>query len=175
MPYEGDVSGDAEDLDLVTVKKKLCKELAEIWKLDENDKKRALRRLYLKWHPDKNPQNATFAEKVFKFLLSQIEQGLPLDDPIVIILLLLHTHTLADQDGKGTIGTGIVQHISTPLMRELHLEVGVEDSILHLVASARHSQLEMTTFVFQDNLKKVEDGYSKQLWTGKCSSWFTIR
>ena len=88
VPYEGDASSTSRteysDGYLKEVKRNLCKELQEIWALDLEDRKRALRRLYLKWHPDRNPDNPEFAEKVYKFLRAQIdklEQGLSLDDP----------------------------------------------------------------------------------------------
>ena len=88
VPYEGDVTSSSRveysDKHLKQVKRNLCKELTDIWKLDLEDRKKALRRLYLKWHPDRNPDNPEFAEKVYKFLRAQIdklEQGLPLDDP----------------------------------------------------------------------------------------------
>ena len=64
--------------------KRQCEELKEIWKLNPEDRKRAIRRLYLKWHPDRNPDSPDFAEKVFKFVQTQIEhleRGEPLDDP----------------------------------------------------------------------------------------------
>ena len=85
--YEGKVTEDKPDYSdnaLRLVKQKLCKELKEIWNLDPENKRRALRRLYLKWHPDKNLENPDFAEKVYKFLQAQIEKldkGLPMDDP----------------------------------------------------------------------------------------------
>ena len=87
VPYEGEVTesiADYSDSALKSEKRKLCQELKEIWKLDPENRKRALRRLYLKWHPDRNPENPEFAEEVYKFLRAQIdklEQGLPLDDP----------------------------------------------------------------------------------------------
>ena len=70
--------------DLVDVLKELCKQVREIWKLPEDLRKRAIRRLFLKWHPDKTEDNPDRAEKVFKFLLKQLEhleKGEPLDDP----------------------------------------------------------------------------------------------
>ena len=88
VPYEGEVNTDSprnyDDSDLKSVKVQLCKQLREIWNLDEVSKKKAIRRLFLKWHPDRNPDNPDFAEKIFKFLLAQIqrlERGLSLDDP----------------------------------------------------------------------------------------------
>ena len=61
----------------------LCSLLRDIWKLSGDLRKKAIRRLFLKWHPDKN-EDPIKAEKVFKFLLKQIEhleKGEPLDDP----------------------------------------------------------------------------------------------
>ena len=88
VPYEGNVTTSSRteysDGYLKQVKRNLCKELKEIWKLNLEDRKKALRRLYLKWHPDRNPDNPDFTEKVYKFLRTQIErleQGLSLDDP----------------------------------------------------------------------------------------------
>ena len=90
VPYEGATDGSQprheakEEVDLKSIKKQLCKELREIWKLPQSEKTKAIRRLYLKWHPDKNLDRPELAEEVFKFLKSQIERlerGLPLVDP----------------------------------------------------------------------------------------------
>ena len=90
VPYEGETDDDRprrearEETDLKSIKKQLCNELREIWKLSSNEKTKAIRRLYLKWHPDKNPDQAELAEVVFKFLLRQLERlerGLPLENP----------------------------------------------------------------------------------------------
>ena len=70
--------------DLVEIKKAICRELKEIWQLESGLKRKALRRLYLKWHPDKNLDDPIKAEKVFTFLKKQIENldaNKPLDDP----------------------------------------------------------------------------------------------
>ena len=63
--------------------REICSTLRQIWKIqDEDEKRKAIKALYLKWHPDKNPH--PLATKAFQFLLQQIarlEQGLPLEDP----------------------------------------------------------------------------------------------
>ena len=71
---------------LLEIKRTICKELKSIWELkDEVEKRKALRRLYLKYHPDKaDPNEHDLYEDVFKFLKRQIdrlEEGLPLEDP----------------------------------------------------------------------------------------------
>ena len=52
----------------------LSLQLDEIWKLPEEDRKKALRRLCLKWHPDKTLDNQQLAEAVFKFLNNEISK-----------------------------------------------------------------------------------------------------
>ena len=63
--------------------REICSALRRIWKIQDKDEKRkAVKALYLKWHPDKNPH--PLATKAFQFLQQQIarlEQGLPLEDP----------------------------------------------------------------------------------------------
>ena len=91
VPYEGETDDDwprreaREETDhLKSIKRQLCNELREIWKLSSSEKTKAIRRLYLKWHPDKNPDQGELAEVVFKFLQRQIErleQGLPPENP----------------------------------------------------------------------------------------------
>ena len=74
---------------LLEIKRTICKELKSIWELkDEVEKRKALRRLYLKYHPDKaNPNEHDLYEDVFKFLKRQIdrlEEGLCLEDPDLV-------------------------------------------------------------------------------------------
>ena len=63
--------------------KEICEELKKIWKIkDEELRRKAIKAMYLKWHPDKNP--SPFATKAFQFLqrqLNRLKQGLPLEDP----------------------------------------------------------------------------------------------
>ena len=79
VPYEGETETSQlrEQLrheDIEDIKKDLMKKLDEIWKLPEKERQKAIRRLYLRWHPDKNRENPEVAEEIFKFLLSEIEQ-----------------------------------------------------------------------------------------------------
>ena len=74
---------------LLETKRTICKELKSIWDLkDEVEKRKALRRLYLKYHPDKaNPNEHDLYEDAFKFLKRQIdrlEEGLCLEDPDLV-------------------------------------------------------------------------------------------
>ena len=68
------------------LKRKICKELLFLWKLPtKEEKKKAIRRMYFKYHPDKvNPTDKDIFEEAFKFMLRQIdrlEAGLPLEQP----------------------------------------------------------------------------------------------
>ena len=85
--YEGEArasESDDSDESFKVAKKCLCEELKAIWRLNQEDRRKAIKRLFLKWHPDRNPDNANFAEKLFKFMQAQIDhlqKGEPLDDP----------------------------------------------------------------------------------------------
>ena len=62
--------------------KEICRELRRIWKLPEVLRRKAIKALYLKWHPDKNDH--PLATKAFQFLQCQIARlhaGKPLQDP----------------------------------------------------------------------------------------------
>ena len=63
------------------IKKEICSDLRRIWKLSEEEKRKGTKRLYLKWHPDKNDHR--LATKAFQFLKQQIARlhaGLPLNE-----------------------------------------------------------------------------------------------
>ena len=71
---------------LIEKKKNICDQLKEICKLSPQLKSRALKRLYLKYHLDKNFDNPSESELLFTFLRTQIahlDKGEPLDDPDV--------------------------------------------------------------------------------------------
>ena len=54
--------------------KEVKKALAEIWKLPEDKRKKAIRRLYLRWHPDKNMDMQDIANEVMKFIQNEVDK-----------------------------------------------------------------------------------------------------
>ncbi|XP_042181310.1 sacsin-like [Oncorhynchus tshawytscha] len=58
---------------LEEAKKEIDKCLAEIWILSAEERFKAIRRLYLRWHPDKNPDCQQLATEAFKYLKNRIE------------------------------------------------------------------------------------------------------
>ena len=68
----------------IEIKREINEELKRIWNLPEDMKRKAIKRMYLKWHPDKNLDNTALAGEAFKYLKQQIErleQGKPMSDP----------------------------------------------------------------------------------------------
>ena len=75
------------DGDLQELLKDIRRQLREIWSNmpDDKSRKRALKRLLLKWHPDKNPGREEFCTNVFQQIqryvsLLENDQKLPSDD-----------------------------------------------------------------------------------------------
>ena len=65
---------------LSEVKDEISDMLEEAWKLPKAERAKIIKRLYLKWHPDKNYENEQFCTEVFKFLQNEIkrlEEGRP--------------------------------------------------------------------------------------------------
>ena len=57
--------------------------LEEAWKMPEDDRRHIIKRLYLKWHPDKNIGNEEFCADIFGYIkqvIFKLENGIPLDD-----------------------------------------------------------------------------------------------
>ena len=70
-----------EGLEWNKIKKEICNDLKRIWKLSKEERRKAIKRLYLKWHPDKNKHK--LAKEAFQFLKHQIaklEAGLSLNE-----------------------------------------------------------------------------------------------
>ena len=54
--------------------KEVRKALTEIWKLPEDKRRKAIKRLYLRWHPDKNMDMQDIANEVMKFIQNEVER-----------------------------------------------------------------------------------------------------
>ena len=72
--YGGEASPSTTSDDLSLVLSYVCEELDKIWKLEPGDRNRAIRRLYFRWHPDRNIGNQDFTEKVFKVLTARVQK-----------------------------------------------------------------------------------------------------
>ena len=69
----GSDSDRDSDTDLSEIKERVLEQLREAWRLEPSERNTAVRRLYLKWHPDKNLNNLETAQEVFQFLQDQIK------------------------------------------------------------------------------------------------------
>ena len=52
----------------------ISRALEEAWRLSEERRKQIVKRLFLQWHPDKNPGNEVFCTEVFQHIKSEIER-----------------------------------------------------------------------------------------------------
>ncbi|KAG8584817.1 hypothetical protein GDO81_004776 [Engystomops pustulosus] len=59
---------------LPEILKEVSTVIEQAWKLPESERKKIIRRLYLKWHPDKNAENLDIATEVFKHLQNEINR-----------------------------------------------------------------------------------------------------
>ncbi|MFT7803385.1 sacsin-like, partial [Arapaima gigas] len=59
---------------LPEILKEVTSVIEQAWKLPETERKKIIRRLYLKWHPDKNAENLEIATEVFKHLQNEISR-----------------------------------------------------------------------------------------------------
>ena len=52
----------------------ISKTLEEAWRLPEDRRRQIIKRLFLRWHPDKNPGNEEFCTEVFQHIKNEIER-----------------------------------------------------------------------------------------------------
>lgn len=55
-------------------KREIDKCLEEIWNLPKEERQKALKRMFLRWHPDKNPDCESLATEAFKYLQNRIQE-----------------------------------------------------------------------------------------------------
>ena len=86
VPSEGssELQQMRDSRELKEIKRKIANELRIIWSSDltNEERKKAVRRMFLKYHPDKAASNKHLYEEAFKYLLRQLdrlEKGLPLE------------------------------------------------------------------------------------------------
>ena len=73
VPFEGEASESiVHNLD--EIKEEIKREVWEVFRMPTAERKTAIRRLFLKWHPDKNLSNPAIAEEAFKFLKHELER-----------------------------------------------------------------------------------------------------
>ena len=69
VPFTGDAAKKPESYD--EAKQEILEALRAAWRLPPELRRKAIHRLYLRWHPDKNPDNVEFAKEMMAFLLEQ--------------------------------------------------------------------------------------------------------
>ncbi|XP_061579672.1 sacsin-like [Cololabis saira] len=55
-------------------KREIDRCLAEIWNFSLEERQKGIKRLYLRWHPDKNPDCESLATEAFKYLKNRVEE-----------------------------------------------------------------------------------------------------
>lgn len=80
VPTESKPEEDDED----AIMKSIRMQMKEIWKVEDlSNRRHLLRRLMLRWHPDKNPERSELATRVMQYiqsLLSRLERGETISD-----------------------------------------------------------------------------------------------
>ena len=74
VPFEAETNESDIVQKLNKIEEEIKEILYEIFKLPQAERKTAIRRLYLKWHPDKNLSNPTIAEEAFTVLKQELEK-----------------------------------------------------------------------------------------------------
>lgn len=68
-----DTENQASTLSIMDICAEIRNTLIDAWEKDEQERRKIIKRLWLKWHPDKNPDRVDVATKVFQYLQQCIE------------------------------------------------------------------------------------------------------
>uniref|UniRef100_A0A3B4GXD4 HEPN domain-containing protein n=1 Tax=Pundamilia nyererei TaxID=303518 RepID=A0A3B4GXD4_9CICH len=74
VPNSSESSTNSLPASVEEAKREIDKCLAEIWRLPEEERPKAIKRLYLRWHPDKNLDCQSLANEAFKYLQNRIDE-----------------------------------------------------------------------------------------------------
>uniref|UniRef100_A0A3Q4HXN2 HEPN domain-containing protein n=1 Tax=Neolamprologus brichardi TaxID=32507 RepID=A0A3Q4HXN2_NEOBR len=74
VPNSSESSTNSLPASVEEAKREIDKCLAEIWRLPEEERHKAIKRLYLRWHPDKNPDCQSLANEAFKYIQNRIDE-----------------------------------------------------------------------------------------------------
>ncbi|XP_070831492.1 sacsin isoform X1 [Chaetodon trifascialis] len=72
--YKSSSSTRSSPTSIDEAKREIDKCLEEIWTLPEEERHKAIKRLYLRWHPDKNPDCQLLSTEAFKYLQNRIDE-----------------------------------------------------------------------------------------------------
>lgn len=73
-PADSQPSARSSPASLEEAKLEIDQHLAEIWLLPEEERNKAIKRLYLRWHPDKNLDSSHIATEAFSYLMNRINE-----------------------------------------------------------------------------------------------------
>ncbi|XP_047457117.1 sacsin [Mugil cephalus] len=74
VPHSSQPSTSSLPASVDEAKREIDRCLAEAWTLPVEERNKAIRRLYLRWHPDKNPDCQFLAAEAFKYLQNKIDE-----------------------------------------------------------------------------------------------------
>jgi hypothetical protein len=81
-PFLDIADGPTDDRNLDDILREVKEIIKDAWTLPEDERKKVIKRLYKKWHPDKNHGNEAVATKVFQFIkqiVFRMESGQDID------------------------------------------------------------------------------------------------
>jgi len=72
---ESEINQSVDNESISKAKAEINKEIGNIRGLEENDRKKEIKKMYLKWHPDKNQGKEKNFTEAFKHLMEKIEEN----------------------------------------------------------------------------------------------------